>query len=194
MQYDTNSVFLIASPNISEPIYDSETKILSVPGNESLIPGILQKTIKGIQYCLDNFEFDILIRSNMSTIVNYNELNKQLTNITSIFGGQIISHCHILAPLKFISGCCTVMDKQVCNYLVTNQNILRYYLPDDVAMGNLLYKKIPITFTTLFSTKKTITKDICFYRFRKDLTRYDERTSDINDMSNFYKLMLDNEI
>lgn len=189
MQYDTNSVFLIASPDILEATYDPKTKILTVPGNESLVPGILQKTIKGVKYCLDNFEFDILIRSNMSTIVNYSELEKQLITIPSIYGGHVWKYFILLKYYSFISGCCTVMDKEVCNYLVNTQHSLLYSLEDDVAIGKLLSNRFPITFTTRYSQTKTITPNTCFYRFRQNTKRYDQRESDIFNMTNFYKLL-----
>ncbi len=60
-QFDKNSIFLTASQSVSEPVYGAQTNILTVPGEESLIPGILYKTIKGIEYCLKQFEFDVLI-------------------------------------------------------------------------------------------------------------------------------------
>ena len=43
-EYDNNSVYLTSSLLITESTYNPETQILTVPGNESLIPGILEKT------------------------------------------------------------------------------------------------------------------------------------------------------
>jgi len=192
-KFDKNSVYLMACPTITEPTYNLEKCVLKVPGNESLIPGILEKTILGIQYCIQHFSFDILIRSNMSTIINYEELENQLSKITThIYGGQIWSvvNKRLLMPVRhtFISGCCTVMDKIVCQSVVDGTYSLKYK-PDDVAIGYYLHKIYNITFNSSYKETDEKKQGTCFYRFRKDRTRYDNREEDIQKMSKFYQLL-----
>ena len=192
-KFDKNSVFLTASPSVTEPVYDTQTNILTVPGNECLIPGILYKTIKGIEYCLKHFEFDILVRSNMSTIIDYTELEKQLSNISSpIYGGHVWSYVimkNFVTPTRFsfISGCCTVMDRDVCAKLISGN--FMYNLYDDVAIGYYLSKLYPITYSTQYDETCKKQSGSCFYRFRKDITRYDQREKDIENIKHFYQLL-----
>lgn len=186
-QYDTNSIYLISSTSITEPNYNPETQMLTVPGKESLIPGILEKTILGIEYCLKNFEFDVLIRSNMSTVIDYVELKNQLSKINNPYGGHIWGFSFQNEPFNFVSGCCIVLNKDICNYLLENKNDLVYHLPDDVAIGFLLRKQFHSTFYTQYCQKNIISDNTCFYRFRNDLTRYTNRETDINNMEIFYQ-------
>ena len=180
VEHDPNSVFLTAS-NVSEPSYDPATRILVVPGTESLVPGILEKTIKGIQYCLDHFSFDILIRSNMSTIFDYSKLTEPIT-----YGGHVWTYkvYNVYKPVwfRFVSGCCTFMNKDICQQLV--KGTFKQDLPDDVAIGYFL-RHLPITFETRYCESSS-KSDACVYRFRADMSRYDQRQHDIQRMKEFY--------
>lgn len=188
-QYDKNSVYLVASELITEPIYNSETQILTVPGKETLIPGILEKTVKGIQYCLDHFSFDVLIRSNMSTVIDYTELEKQLAIIDQPYGGHIWVYGSGPNYFELVSGCCITMNRPICQYLVDHASELSYQLSDDLAIGKLLFRKFRFTFLTRYVQSNAITNSACFYRFRNDLSRYDQRESDIENMKHFYLLL-----
>jgi hypothetical protein len=185
--YDKNSIYLTSSISVTEPNYNPETQILTVVGTESLIPGILEKTILGIEFCLKNLEFDVLIRSNMSTAIDYVELEKQISTIHNPYGGHIWEFSQRKVRFNFISGCCIVLNKDICNYLLDNKNDLIYQLPDDVAIGKLLGKKFQPTFSTRFAETTIISNNICFYRFRNDSSRYDHREFDIDNMKIFYK-------
>jgi len=184
-EFDNNSIYLTASVDLGSPTYDHLTNILTVPGKDSLIPGILEKTVSGMQYCIDHFDFDILIRSNMSTIIDYKELEKQLMNIKNPLGGHIWNY----KDFKFISGCCIVMNKDICRYLVMNKSDLLYHLSDDVAIGKLLLDKFSITFSSRYVQLGNPIQSACFYRFRNDESRYDNREQDIKKMEQFYKLL-----
>jgi hypothetical protein len=48
-------------------------------GVESYIPGCLDKTVKSIEYCLHNYNFDFIFRTNMSSVVDLNKLYNLLT-------------------------------------------------------------------------------------------------------------------
>ena len=158
-QYDTNSIYLISSTSITEPNYNPETQMLTVPGKESLIPGILEKTILGIEYCLKNFEFDVLIRSNMSTVIDYVELKNQLSKINNPYGGHIWGFSFQNEPFNFVSGCCIVLNKDIFNYLLENKNDLVYHLPDDVAIGFLLRKQFQYTLYTRYAETTVVSKN-----------------------------------
>jgi hypothetical protein len=185
-QYDKNSIYLTSSTSVTTSNYNPKTQILTVPGKESLVPGILEKTILGIEYCLKNFEFDVLIRSNMSTVIDYVELEKQISTIDNPYGGHLWNSFN-KCPVNFISGCCIVLNKKICNYLLENKNYLEYQIPDDVAIGKLLGKEFKPTFSTRFAETTMVSNNTCFYRFRNDESRYDRRESDIGNMKIFYR-------
>jgi hypothetical protein len=184
--YDKNSIYLTSSTLATKSRYNPNTQILTVVGTESLIPGILEKTLLGIEFCLKHLDFDILIRSNMSTVIDYVELEKQISTIHNPYGGHIWTSFN-KSSLRFISGCCIVLNKNICNYLLKNKNDLQYELPDDVAIGTLLGKKFQPTFSTRFAETTIVSNNTCFYRFRKDSSRYDHRELDIDNMKVFYK-------
>ena len=53
--------------------YYIENDIIYINGKETFIPGILEKTLLAFKY-LNNFDYDYLIRSNISTIIEFNRL------------------------------------------------------------------------------------------------------------------------
>ena len=185
---DPNSIFLTASSDLSEPIYNPETRILTVPGIESLVPGILQKTIHGIRYCLEKFEFDILIRSNLSTIIDYTELTKHVENIQNSYGGHTWTFNLYGSMCEFVSGCCITMSKSICKYLCDNMSSLNWAIPDDVAIGYLVSSRYPITFRSKYVQTQIRIPNTIFYRFRRDLSTREHREADIQDMKHLYSL------
>ena len=125
--------FFIKYNNLMEEniILDNDT--IYVKGNESLIPGCLDKTIKSIEYVLNNFEFDFILRTNMSSVFDlqkfYNLLNKDL-----ICGGIIGIH----EEKKYISGAGMLLSKDLCSNLISNKNSLNYNIIDDLSIGEYI--------------------------------------------------------
>lgn len=59
--------------------YEIKDKIIYIKGKETFIPGILEKTIKVFEICNElGIEYDYIIRSNISTIINYPSLQQYL--------------------------------------------------------------------------------------------------------------------
>ena len=106
-----------------------------VHGKESHVPGILDKTLKSFKFLLDeNFNFDYILRTNLSSVWNFHKLYNILeNNPTFILGG-------ILGPNgQFISGAGMLLRKDICKFIVDNQNLINYKIIDDVAIGRLLF-------------------------------------------------------
>ena len=57
--------------------YKMEGNLLKIKGKETYVPGILEKTIKSMEY-VANDQYDYLVRSNISTIVNFKLLDEEL--------------------------------------------------------------------------------------------------------------------
>ena len=63
-----------------EDNYILKDDILYIKGTEGYVPNILDKTIKTFSYINDKEEFNYIIRSNISTIINCSVLNSILTD------------------------------------------------------------------------------------------------------------------
>lgn len=181
-----SSIFVKFTPDLAEPInYNPESRMIEVRGTESLVPGILDKTIKAIRYCLENFEFDVLVRSNISTIVNVPELEKRLerTELKNLYGGH---YWHIgnedkecgffgdyakkFMGTEYISGTSIVLSRDMCQYLVDNESKLNYTVVDDLSIGIFFKTEKSQTpnFYASFVDGHTNVPVACFYRFKTE--------------------------
>ena len=48
--------------------------MIYIKGEETFIPGILEKTLLAIKISSKNFTYDYIVRTNISTLVNYIKL------------------------------------------------------------------------------------------------------------------------
>jgi hypothetical protein len=128
-----------------------------------LYGNILQKTILGIRYLIENFDFDILIRTNVSTYFNLERLRVELTKeryAKKFFGGYIDrtkgGYFGELASLEYISGTGIFLSRTAADGLSALDYRTYRNIPDDVAISNLLegmaIRKIRMTRNNLGST------------------------------------------
>jgi hypothetical protein len=127
---NVKSYFIKYNPDLIEDI-KLENDNLFIKGHESLIPGCLDKTIKSIEFCLKNLEFDFIFRTNMSSVVDLNKLTNLLENYNNQISGVIGLHRNI----KFASGAGMLICKKFCNYLILNKQSLNYNIIDDLSIG-----------------------------------------------------------
>ncbi len=120
--------------------YDEKEQILYFKGKEEYIPGILYKTIKGIQYVLKNFNFDYLTRTNLSSFWHFQNYKKTLTKLPTerLCLGNIGFYPEL--NTLFMSGAGITLSKDVVEELSKNNRQLNYMLIDDVSIGHLLKK------------------------------------------------------
>jgi len=134
-------LFLSAKPDIDESYIENDT--LYVPGTESHIPGIFKKTIKGIDY-FKNDNYDYIIRTNLSSIWNFNKLENILINSPrkNFWFGMLLGE-------GGVSGSGFIMSKDVYSALLISDLEIEnacYQSFDDVCFGSLLLNKgyVPI--------------------------------------------------
>ena len=77
--------FYAYNPNINDE-YIIKDDIIYIKGEESLVPGCLDKTLKAFEICKD-LDFDYIIRTNISEVVDFNLLNELLKNNKIEYGG-----------------------------------------------------------------------------------------------------------
>jgi hypothetical protein len=169
--------------------------VLYIPGKESYLPGVLEKTLDALKFFKDK-KYDYIVRSNISTIVNYNELYKQLKAGELDYGGPL----YYVGPLvdlnagmtkekhaiykdhHFVSGICIVFSKTAVKLLVENKKtILSYGIIDDVAIGIFLHdkglKRKEIGINSCSFDNRIFKPNIIAYR-----NKCDDRNIDIKNM------------
>lgn len=172
--------------------------IIYIKGNESLVPGCLDKTLKVFSICKD-MDFDYVVRSNISEVINFDLLQKYLQSHCVKYGGATLLQLQWLDPPSgiidkkywntyFIRGNAIIFDREIFDLIESNKDeILGYNIVDDVAFGVFLKHKITdISFTNERVNVNNIYSDTIFYRNRS----YD-RNTDVINMKNITKLLLE---
>ena len=155
--YDTFSnvktIYYLFSNKI-ETDYLLIDNILYIKGDDTFLPGILEKTIKAFEYFnLEYTNFDYIIRSNISTIVNFHLLNKELKLNQYDYAGHKLNlqwldyPCGIIDKTYFntnyIWGICIVFSKKAFQKILENKSYLKMNIIDDVSIGILFKEYIP---------------------------------------------------
>jgi len=111
---------------------------------DSLIPGVLDKTLYAFEY-LKGSDYDFILRTNMSSFVMIDKLIEYVNTInsTDIYGGYL----HIDASHTYVVGWNICMSRDVVSYTLNNREQLRMDISDDIALGKLLCKKYNVNAT-----------------------------------------------
>lgn len=163
---NVKTIYYRFDPNISSD-FELKDNILLIKGTETFIPGILDKTIKAFEFVKNNKiidDYDYLIRSNISTIVNFKNLEKEMIDIP-FYGGVFaptIDDFHVknnniidekLKGIQFVTGSGIILSKDSVKYLINNKHLLNTNIIDDVALGiffNTNLKINPVVFDRKF--------------------------------------------
>lgn len=171
--------------------------IIYIKGNESLVPGCLEKTLKVFNICKD-MDFDYVVRSNISQIINFNLLHEYLKAHDVKYGGSVILQLQWIDPpygiidkkywgTKYIRGNAIIFDREIFNLIESNKDeILGYGVVDDVAFGVFLKDRIDTIYTTNEKVNvNNIYPNTIFYRNRSE-----DRNTDVKNMETITKLLL----
>ena len=166
--------------------------ILHIKGQESFVPGILNKTIKAFEFILQTGiveEYDYIIRSNISTIINFDLLIKDLENTPlQYYGGGLI---HTLKwkdknagivddqyfGTAFANGTSIMMTKDALEYLINNKELINHNIVDDVAIGIFFMEHKSDCYPP---------QEIGSYKFKTMNKNYNS-TEDIQELKNIVK-------
>lgn len=149
--------FLRCSNTVSCPTLDTSTDTFTIPGDESLIPGIFNKTMQALLETID-LDYDYLLRTNLSSFFKFQTLIQYLnTQPSDNYTGTFleISNEQLEMTLKggfqikirvpFLNGAAFIMSKNVVSkmvkiYTCMTPTELSYIitLPDDVAISMLV--------------------------------------------------------
>ena len=102
------------------------------PTVESFIPGILQKTIYSFEYIEANFEYEYIMRTNLSSFFDINQLMVFINTLPKerLYCGK--------NNRNYISGSCFILSKDVVKLIIQNKDKIDYNIIDDVSIGKLL--------------------------------------------------------
>jgi hypothetical protein len=134
------------SPDQQDPLrLEGDTIICR--GTESLFPGILQKTLAAMEYCLNTYTFDFLIRTNISSVWNFTELLRLHLPLKRCVLARTIINTHVTPGVNTIcpSGCGYILSADVVKQFIDNKGGFVFWSYDDVAIGHMCYHlKLPI--------------------------------------------------
>lgn len=174
--------------NQSDDIYiDEENFTIHSNIDDSLIPGILIKTLKSINYIMQNFDFKYIYRTNLSSFLNLPMLNNYAEKNNFNYGAIIGNY----QGIQYASGCGFFISKETCKYLLENQHLLNYNLYDDVAIGQLLVPiknifTVPrIDIVNINNEKHKIDKNIFHYRCKNSSNMYET----VNNLNYLYSYL-----
>jgi hypothetical protein len=98
---------------------------------------ITRKTIGAMKFCIENFEFDFLVRANSSCLMD-TELLKDSISRNAV-------HYEYAGPVQqgktFVSGWCIILSRESVEKLVKNYQKSDSLLFDDEAIGKILSKE-----------------------------------------------------
>jgi hypothetical protein len=140
---DSRVIWVYGDPSLAEGKLVGNDLFLPV---EEKYENILEKTILGINWVLDNLEFDYLIRTNTSNYFYDPLVRKHLRKISdsqmTIAGVQAKWKGSILGKRRFhsyISGAGIYMSRLNVEMLASMQFNKYRNIPDDVAIGHFLF-------------------------------------------------------
>lgn len=136
---------------------DNENNILYIKGIESHLPGILDKTLKTFVYFKnDIFEdkYDHVIRSNVSTIINFDVMDKIIQEKNIHYGGDplwiltsMFPHDGIMKPeyknTVLVQGNCIILSKSIVKEIINNINDVNMDVIDDISIAIFVKFKCP---------------------------------------------------
>lgn len=173
---NVDTVYYTYSENIEQDFYDHNSNILYIKGKESRIPGILDKTIKAFKYCLSYFDYkkyDYIVRTNISTIVNFDRLSYLLYSNSSHYAGGfkwtidpdyrdkesgIVDDRY--SGLEYCSGTCIIFSRELFRKMLERADYFDREVIDDVSIGYLIKEYFPEYNLDIFDEYFLFTDDI----------------------------------
>lgn len=187
--------------------YMIEDDVIYIKGAETYVPGILEKTIKAFEIT-KNMEYDFLLRSNISTVIDYSKLDDILYKIPDdvIYAG---GSCRLLTWLDpdygihkvynipFILGTSIILKREGVHKLINNKNVLSETIIDDVAIGLFFnhFGDKPYGLDSYYGYNLScMTNDVIFYRNRISYEKNKvDKSIEIVNMTNIIKQIMKRE-
>lgn len=135
--------FLLADASYQQTTVIENNNTIVVPGAETLIPGVLKKTVLAMRTLLADprRKFMYILRTNMSSMWQWHRLLAVLKHkpVEHFLAGYLFS-MQEFPGITMISGAGFIMSRDVCDLLISHEGMLNYTLIDDVAISLLMLK------------------------------------------------------
>ena len=106
---------------------------------ENYYPGMITKTIRAFEYINQNYTYDFLIRTNLSTFWDFERLVKRLDTLSTIncLTGTLRNCVYkVQKSPQYISGVDLILSSNLVEQLVNNQyEVCSWDLPEDWALS-----------------------------------------------------------
>jgi hypothetical protein len=131
--------------------FELQDNILYVKGDETFIPGILQKTIDAFEYFKEEIpKYRYVVRSNISTIIRFDLLQEDLKNNAVGYGCALcwnMEYNKNKAALPentiiFSSGTSIIFSSDVVMNIINNKNKLDMMKIDDASIGEFVQNEM----------------------------------------------------
>jgi hypothetical protein len=115
--------------------YDSNSDLI-YPEIEEQFPVLIRKTINAMENIDNNFKYDYLVRTNLSTFWDFDKLYNHLVSLpnTLFYSGDGPLYNHI-KKVYYLSGVDTIVTKEMITSIVNNKHLVDYECVEDEAMG-----------------------------------------------------------
>ena len=155
---NVRTLYYCFSPDIDTEYELNEIEnMLYIRGTETILPGILDKTVKAFQIVYTHFpDTDYILRTNISTIVNLFYLSSVLQQTGIQYGSSEIGKIQInyrdfrygirddkYTNLEYPSGTAIILHKTIVHKVLNNIHLLDYDVIDDVSIGQCVRKNFP---------------------------------------------------
>jgi hypothetical protein len=206
-QNDNVKYLFVSFGNIEKTI-EKKGNTLYIKGEESFKPGILDKTLKAMAYCYNKYEFDYLVRSNISTVIDFTRVpfNEVPLHKIGYAGVKMFklykldipegidnksvsaikldpSEDNSLIGVKFVSGTSIILNRLAVQYILEHIKEANMKIIDDVEIGVLMGKiTTPIHLSTRITINKIDRNGIVFRNKSKKREQDTERMKKIVDM------------
>jgi|LauGreSuBDMM15SN_2_FD.fasta_scaffold00230_2 hypothetical protein len=208
---EVDAYFVTFKEEMSEDVLLSGD-VIYVKGSESYT-NILMKTIKSIRYIVNelHLEYDFLVRSNVSTIINLDRIHNYLMDspVTHLYTGGTIET--LRWPLQTYEICGTKQDQRnsffgtqyaqgtgiilsmdVVRILLSIENDIEYDIVDDVKLGLLIREAHPKAYKSMTSVPlPKLTYNRCDSESVFIRNRSNNRLLDVYSMQNSVSVLYD---
>jgi hypothetical protein len=112
---DIKFFFLEYKKDMVQDIFE-ENDYIYVKGEESVVPGVIKKLKKCVDYINKNYDYEYIVRTNLTTIFNLNRLLELYNNMPkTVFGGYYIFN-------SFFSGVAIFISKDLTEKIIISAN------------------------------------------------------------------------
>ena len=143
-RYSNIKIFLIfGNDSKIDDLTEIKDNIL-VFNHAETMPNILEKTLDAFDLCLNKYNFDFMLRTNLSSFIMLDKLIA-ITNYipkNNFVGGSIGNH----GGIKFVGGAAILFSRDVIQNLIDNRKSIINDVIDDVDMGKYMQNKYEYTF------------------------------------------------